>query len=466
MADDPAPSPVATLIGPAVTAIGSPTTLPLGFSTGTITQVAYSGLAAFDFARGPAMVHDPPPSVEELQAVLAEVVLPALLEAEEHLFEITNSSFTFTVTEKMQGELPIDADPLELDYTEILTMQAGVQAALAAIDVSAAYQLTPNPLDDHPQSWVDALEPGSPFLKLATGGEAALGDALERLQSAGTLLLSAIDELEAETDDQTDDIIKIGPDDLTAQELADARDVIQDVLDALSGPTPITLEEGTIDEFSIMVNAREFFIDPIEDFKAMLPPYEVFTADEDGEEVVVARWTELNLDEWTFPDPTFSGILPEMLTTAVLLAQDLDIGEFFFEFSLTAGSYRLISRDGLDCKADDAAGGTGCVTGGGHLLDTWIDLGHNDGEPEAWLKIEYETISFEYLGTYDVVDNLDGTHTVTMDLWRQFGDFSQFTFPVLFTDIPGFTHTDEFFRDRGGSSMVFFSSEWTLEKQH
>ena len=370
--EDATPSPVATLLGPALTAIRDPITLPLGFSTGTIEQVSYSGMAAFEFAGGAALTHDPPPSVAELQRVLGDVVQPALIDALEHLLDI-NSSFTFTVTEAMQGELEIDADPLELDYTEILTMQAGLQAALAAVDIATAYILTPSPLDA--QGFVDALDPDSGFLTLATGGAVALGDALERLQSAGNLLLSAIDELEAETDDQTDDIIKLDPpvgfSDLTLEpeDIADARALIQDILDALTGPTEITVDEGdtddVVDDLVVMVDASKFFTNPIADFKALLAPYKVSTAVEDGETVGVFRWTDLNIDEWTLPDPTFNGILPEMITMADLLDSDLGFDEFFSEFSLTGGSYTLISRAGIDCQADLAAGGTGCVTSGG-----------------------------------------------------------------------------------------------------
>ena len=180
-------SPLATLLGPAVTAIGDPITLPLSFSTETAEQVVYSGIAAYELGGGPALVHDPPPSVAELQTVLRDVVRPALIEALGHLVAITSSSFTFTVTEAMQGELLIDADPLELDLTEILALQAGLQVALAAVDVATAYILSPNPLDA--QGFVNAMTPGSTFLTLATGGEAALGDALMELQSAGTLLI-------------------------------------------------------------------------------------------------------------------------------------------------------------------------------------------------------------------------------------------------------------------------------------
>ena len=274
---------IASLLGPAIAAIRDPLTLPLGFSTETMEQVAYSGTVALELASGPARVQHAPPSLERHQTVLREVVRPALIAAVGHLFEITNSGFTFTVTEAMQGESPIDADPLELDYTEILAMQAGLKAALAAVDVATAYILTPDPLDA--QGFVDAMTPGSTFLTLATGGADDLGNALERLRSAGTILLSGLDALEAETDDQTDDIIKIGLDDLSEQDIADARALIQDILDALSSPTVITVDEGGLDEFSFTLDARKFFIDPIADFKAMLAPYEVFTAVEDGETV-------------------------------------------------------------------------------------------------------------------------------------------------------------------------------------
>ena len=74
----------------------------------------------------------------------------------------------------------------------------------------------------------------------------------------------------------------------------------------------------------------------------------------------------------------------------------------------------------------------------------------------------------DYFGSFVVVDNLDGTYTVTMDTVRQDTD-AQVIFTVTFTDIHGFTHTDEFGRDRGGSSIVLvslFGRDWVFEKQH
>ena len=430
-------------------------------------------MAAFELAGGPALTHGPPPSVEELQTVLRDVVQPALIEALEHLFEITNASFTFTVTQAMQGELPIDADALELDYTEILTMQAGLQAALAALDVATAYILTPNPLDA--QGFVDAMTPGSTFLTLASGGTEALGDALERLQSAGTILLTAIDELEAETDDQTDDIIKIDPvccNELafgSAQELADARALIQDILDALTAPTVITENEGTVDEFSFTIDASKFFTNPITDLKAKLAPYEVFTAVEDGETVAVARWKELNIDEWTLPDPAFNGILPEMTTTSDLVDTFGEFGTFFFDLSLTGGDYSLITMNGIDCTANFAAGGglPLCFLGSRLISGGSISLGGGDGQPEVWFTLYVESGDpFDLVGPYVVVDNLDDTYTVNMETVGQFTG-ALVDLSVTFRDNPGFTHSDQFGRDRGGSSIEFTrfgGREWVFEK--
>ena len=456
--DEPIISPVAMLLGPALTAIGDPITLPLSFSTETVEQIAQSGMVALELAGGPARVHAPPPSVEELQTVLRDVVRPALIEAMGHLLAITNSSFTFIVTERMQGDLPIDADPLELDYTEILALQAGIQVVLAAVDVATAYILSPNPLEA--QGFVDAMTPGSTFLTLATGGADALGDALVELQSAGTLLLAALDELVAEPDDQTDDIIKI-----SNAEVADARAVIQDVRDALSAPTVVTLDEGTMYQVSFTLDAREFFVDPIADLKALLAPYEVFTAMEVAETVGVFRWTELNLNEWTLPDPTFSGILPGMATTSDLF--DLDFDEFFFEFSLAMGNYTLITVDGLDCQAEAAGGGPGCQVGSNFYEGGNIYLDGYDGQSQVSFSLFGPTSFISSDGSYDVVDNMDDTYTVNMDTVLQDGSSTPLVLTGTLTDIRGFTSTDQFGRARGGSSLAvsYLGSDFLFERQ-
>jgi len=358
----------------------------------------------------------------------------------------------------MQGESANDADPLELDYTEILVLQAGTEAALAAIDVATAYILSPNPLGA--QGFVEALTPGSTFLTLAAGGGDALGDALERIQSAGTLLLSAFDALEAETDDQSDDIIEID-----AVDLADARAVVQDIKDALSSPTVVTFDEGDEDEYSFTLDARKFFVDPITDLKELLAPYEVFTAVEGSETVGVFRWTALNLDEWVLPDPTFNGILPEMNTTSDLF--DLGFDEFFFDFSLTMGYFDLITLDGLDCRADFEGGGSGCAFGGDFIYGGAIDLSGYDGESMVYFNLHGQMSGVFSDGTYDVVDNMDGTYMVNMDMVMQDGSNTALMLVGTLTDMPGYTSVDELFRRRGGSTLevTYMGSVLLFENQ-
>jgi len=422
------------------------------------------GELTVQLAGGPVLAHDPPPSITELQDLLRQVVRPAMIEALDHLAEINNSGFVFTITERMQGEDPTFANPLELDMTEVFAIQAGLEVILAAMGVATAYHLTPNPLSA--DGFVDAMTPGSTFLTLTSGGAADLSDALTRALSATAFALEGLDALEAEVDDQADDIIKYDPsgfDGLDASDIAEARNVIADVQGALSSPTSVTLREGQLDEFTFTLDAREFFVDPIPDFKAGLPAYVASTAMEEGEEVPHFTWDALNLPDWTFVDPTFSGILPGMTNTGLY---DLDLDEFFFEFSLTGGYYELITVDGLDCVADYNSGGLGCPVGGEYYTGGALDIDGHDGQPEVYVNLWSNVSYVSAFGSYTVADNFDGTHTVDMNTVLDDGLDTPLPLIGTFTDIPGYTHVDAYFRTRGSSTIevVYLGSTWIFEK--
>ncbi|MDX1744484.1 MAG: hypothetical protein R3324_00985 [Halobacteriales archaeon] len=458
---------VQSLVGPAVASIPDPMGLPLSLGTGTLRDVTYGSMEAIadGLFEAAELTHGPPPSIEALQTALGEVVAPALLEALQLIAEIDDVDFVFVVTEAMQGETEVDADPLELDFTEVLAMEAGLHLALAAIDVATAYVFTPNPLTA--EGFVDALSPGSSFLTLQAEGDDRLADALLRLRTAGPILLEGLNVLQAETDDQTDDIIKYDPtgtgDGLTPTDIADARAVVEDVNAALSGPSTVTLREGTPEEVTFTLDVAEFFVDPIEDFRALLPTYEVFTADEAGEIVPVFRWTALNLEDWTLPDPTFSGVLPDKSTTADLF--DLDLDEVFFEFSLASGYYRLIEVDGVDCYADFSSGGAGCAVGSDTYFDGSIDLDGHDAASQAYLDL-WGTSPVRAFGPYFVADQTDGTYGVTLDLVVEDGSGTQLTLAGDLTDTPGYVMVDGYGRARGGSTVVitYLGSVWRFER--
>ncbi|MGD2067298.1 MAG: hypothetical protein PVI57_01335 [Gemmatimonadota bacterium] len=276
-----------------------------------------------------------PPTPAEHQALLRDVVEPALVAAADLLAEIDDPDFTFEVTPEMQGEPPEEADPLELDRTEVLVLQAGLETALAILDIAVAYRAEPSPWGA--DGFAEAMAPGSTFATLGTDGASRLADAHGRLGDAVDLLRSALSFLESETDDQDDDVIKYDPatsggdfdldDYLGSQDLADAREVLDDVEATLSGPRTLSVDLGRGD-VDLEVDLTRFFLDPIPDLKALLPAY-----DATGGRFL---WVAETFEAWTFPDPTFNGILPGMASTELLKA-NIDLEGLFDEFDESTG---------------------------------------------------------------------------------------------------------------------------------
>ena len=217
-----------------------------------------------------------------------------------------------------------------------------------------------------------------------------------------------------------------------------ARDLIQDILDALSGPTVIgvELDEEYFDPDEMIIippdsliftaDARQFFINPIADLKAMLPLYEVFTATDDDETIAVGRWLALNLDKWTFPDPTFNRILPDMSTMSDLVNTFDDFNEFFFDFSVTGDSWDLFTVGGIWCQEIDPVTGSyiGCPVGSDFFDSGYIYFDDSEDGQEGEVSINlwgnsgppnYVDASVYSRGPYDVVDVGDGIYTVNMN---------------------------------------------------
>lgn len=313
---------------------------------------------------------DFPPTPAEHQALLRTIVEPALVEALALLYQIEDPAFTFEVTPAMQGESEGEADPLELDRTEVLVLQAGIEAALAGLDVATAYVAEPSPWGA--DGFAEAMEQGSTFATLAADGSTRLADAHDRLGRAVGLLHDALDVLVAETDDQDDDVIKYDPgasgggyDDLDDYvgnaDVADARELLDELEGSLAGPTVLTVDLGQ-GEVDLEVDLTELFLDPIPDLKALLPDY-----DASGGRF---RWTAATFEEWVFPDPTLGGVLPGMGSTDDL-KDAMDLQEIYEEYSSGPGGENpLAARRSIATGGDHtcALGEQGQVFcwGGGH----------------------------------------------------------------------------------------------------
>ena len=113
-------------------------------------------------------------------------------------------------------------------------------------------------------------------MKLRAGGAA-------RLNEAHTLILGAVDDVEntiesllAESDPQDDDVIKIGPDDLSRAQVDSVLTNLGNVRTALTTGMTLT-EDWDLNPFTppvpLEVHPGAFLLNPVADFKALLPGY-------------------------------------------------------------------------------------------------------------------------------------------------------------------------------------------------
>ena len=216
-----------------------------------------------------------PPVLEDIQIIIEQNLIPKLNFAIGALEVVdTNSDYTFTVTPKMLGDL--DEDALELDLTEIFMMEAGLNLLNSFSNMLVAYSFGFSTYDS--AAIVSNLSQGSGFLKLRPNGEASMSQAKTSLLSASAKLDDAIEFLKAEVDDQIDDIIKIGADDLSDSDLDSVTNGNADFRTYLDQGWTMTEDwDGnfnTPDE-PLTFKFGSLFDSPVSDFKALLPPYSV-----------------------------------------------------------------------------------------------------------------------------------------------------------------------------------------------
>ncbi len=272
-----------------------------------------------------------PPSFSTMQALVRNVVLPALRTSIDALNTIDDPNFLLILTDRMQGRtgsIPPDEIPREIDYADVLFLKALLNGITAFADGLVAYQLTPDPFG---AGGVDAaFATGSTFLTLATGGATNLADARTRLQDAVTAALAAFDVIELETDDQSNDVIVWNPlgtccpsglADLSSLDLVDGRRVFGQMSSSLQGPFTWN-EDFSGDSMPEMVtiDITALLLSPVSDLKTLLPSY--FTSN--GQ----FFWTALSVDEWMWPDPTLAALLPGMATSDSLV-RTLDLRDLW-----------------------------------------------------------------------------------------------------------------------------------------
>jgi len=226
------------------------------------------------------------PDGSDIQDFLYTVVRPVLMAAVGNLDNISNS-FNRSWIEPLGGET------VESDYGDVLFFRALLKGTLASISIQRAYNLNAD-IDktvNKEKTIEQFLDENPDFLTLSD---------LDKLTEAkGYLTTSALDDLDAaidwmqaETDDQTDDFINLA--DVTESEIAETKADIVDAKGSLDEPTLILdNDDDPANDFTLDLSL--FFAGL--DFRTpnLLPPY---TGNEPS---------------GYFPDPAFEGIIgPEI----------------------------------------------------------------------------------------------------------------------------------------------------------
>jgi hypothetical protein len=241
-----------------ISPLGDPASLRLPFRSVPLAMVSETRLARLTVD----------PQLSRAQAIIHDRVLPRLNEAITRLAVVgANPGYQFIVTPRMQGDP--GAAPAEIDRTDILAMRAAVSLLAAICHVAVSYNLSFQSYDQ--AGLVQALTPGSGWLALASDGAAQMSSAYSATVDAIDGVSAATTSLLAETDDQSDDVIK-----MTRVQAESVLAEIPNVRAGFTGGWYITANwdaDGSTPDVTLLVKPAALFNSPVPDWKAMLPPY-------------------------------------------------------------------------------------------------------------------------------------------------------------------------------------------------
>jgi hypothetical protein len=252
----------------------SPMGVPISFSRGSeALELPFQALPLGMLAQARTSLKTGDPQISRIQAIIADRALPRLTTAIAHLTTLgANPSYTFTVTPDMQGDH--DADPLTIDQTDILALKAACSLLASLCHMAVSYDVGFASYDS--LGMYNALRSGGTWLKLNSGGAAHMGAALTSAYASLDALDAAITALLAETGDQSHDVIKIGPDGLSRDDVESVQDEIPNVRNALQQGFSITEDwdnNESTPPVALLIHPGALFTNPVPDWKALLPGY-------------------------------------------------------------------------------------------------------------------------------------------------------------------------------------------------
>lgn len=254
--------------------LGVPVGMPSG-SDGLRLPFDLVPQSVLALGRAPILAADP--QIGRVQEILRARVLPRLAAALPQLQVVAqNPSYVFQVSPRMQGDAA--ESWRELDQTDVLALRAGCSLLDAACRIAVSYNLGFAAYDS--TTLVNSLQRGSGWLTLAAGGVEQMANARTSILGATYDVDAALTALLAETDNQDDDIIKIGPNDLARADVDSIQDNLPNVRQALTSTYTRTEnwdgDDATPDE-PLTIALGTWFTNPVQDWKALLPSYAVTT---------------------------------------------------------------------------------------------------------------------------------------------------------------------------------------------
>jgi len=235
----------------------------------------------------------------ELQDYIEDEALPALAYADARFTDFEEYDCVVIV--------PVETDSvdleIELDATDAYFLHTALDAIQIACNMAVAYNVD---IDDG-QTPEELIESDANFLTLRNSG--ALPDAYDRIAGLADHLNAGCDALEAETDDQTNDVVTLTDGYIPLEEIMgpEALEAIRDVADGIDDALVNGVSFNPSDDdpaapdVDVLIDLDELFNDPIADIRDYLPAHDWPNADS----MNVHRPID-------FPDPTFDDITPGM----------------------------------------------------------------------------------------------------------------------------------------------------------
>jgi len=241
------------------------------------------------------------------QAIIETKLLPVLTDAILHFTAVTlDQNYAFYITPSMVGgEIP---DSIRIDLTEIYVLLAVARGLDSEASFLVAYNV------DYDNATADAVmsawQVDSPFLAFRTGGAQRMKDSKTNLMGMMTSIQSGIQFLLNETTHPGIALITYSQQDVpTLDAVVSELDSVKSVF---TQTRTIYANESNVN-VNLSINVGSFFDNAIGNFKAMIPQYTPGTPVlSDGRYGGVLVFTATSFSTWTFPDPTFNGLLPGM----------------------------------------------------------------------------------------------------------------------------------------------------------